>query len=85
VNRCLQPIRVLLSKARRREKFGKGRRRRLEQELGDDFLVTWKVFETITQEQAQPMLAGFGQEMEQMFELTPTQYRAVRSQENQTR
>ena len=31
------------------------------------FLVTWKLFETITQEQAKPMREGMGQEMEQMF------------------
>ncbi len=32
------------------------------------FLVTWKLFETITQEQAKPLRAGFGQGMEQMFD-----------------
>ena len=31
------------------------------------FLVTWKLFETITQEQAKPMREGMGQGMEQMF------------------
>jgi hypothetical protein len=32
------------------------------------FLVTWKVFESITQEQAKPLRAGFAQGMDQMFE-----------------
>ncbi len=32
------------------------------------FLVIWKVFETITQEQAKPLRAGFGQGIEQMFD-----------------
>ena len=32
------------------------------------FLVTWKVFESITQEQAKPLRAGFAQGMEHMFE-----------------
>ena len=32
------------------------------------FLVTWKVFESITQEQAKPLRAGFAQGMDQMFD-----------------
>ena len=31
------------------------------------FLVTWKVFETLTQEQAKPLRGGFAQGIEQMF------------------
>jgi|SRR5215212_4100080 len=33
------------------------------------FLVTWKVFKTITQEQARPIRAGIGQGLEQMLDL----------------
>ena len=32
------------------------------------FLVVWKVFETITQEQAKPLRGGFAQGIEQMFD-----------------
>jgi hypothetical protein len=32
------------------------------------FLVIWKVFESITQEQAKPLRAGFEQGFEQMFD-----------------
>jgi hypothetical protein len=32
------------------------------------FLVTWKVFETITQEQAKPLRGGFGQQFDQLFD-----------------
>ena len=32
------------------------------------FLVTWMVFETITQEQAKPLRAGFAQGIEHMFD-----------------
>ncbi len=32
------------------------------------FLVTWKPFETITQEQARPQRAAFGQGLQQMFD-----------------
>jgi hypothetical protein len=32
------------------------------------FLVTWKSFETITQEQAQPTRAGYAEGIEQMFD-----------------
>jgi hypothetical protein len=32
------------------------------------FLVIWKVFETITQEQAKPLRGGFGQQLDQLFD-----------------
>jgi hypothetical protein len=32
------------------------------------FLVTWKIFETITQEQAKPLRGGFGQQLDQQFD-----------------
>ncbi len=32
------------------------------------FLLIWKIFETITQEQAKPLRAGFGQGLEQLFD-----------------
>ncbi len=32
------------------------------------FLVTWKIFETITQEQAKPLRGGFGQQLDQLFD-----------------
>ncbi len=32
------------------------------------FMVTWKAFETITQEQAKTIRAGMGQGLQQMFE-----------------
>ncbi len=32
------------------------------------FLVVWKVFETITQEQAKPLRGGFGQQLDQLFD-----------------
>ena len=32
------------------------------------FLVMWKVFESVTQEQAKPLLGSFAQGIEQMFD-----------------
>jgi hypothetical protein len=32
------------------------------------FLVIWKVFETITQEQAKPLRGGFGQNIGQLLD-----------------